>query len=186
MLRFDEFDDPCTSSKWTSRWITEKFSSGVLEISGEEPWQASASRYKEFSAGQGVLIRFQYTRGSEFEFHFDNPTWNIEPYRRFGISLSNNRARATTWQGVNGPRSERLSDDPDFEPGIWYTLLLALGKDGELGAQIWDPSDPLRVVKYHGWLDDKSSGLPWILQISANKGKVLIDSLTELSFSAIK
>ena len=186
VLRFDGFDDSCAFSKWTSRWITEKFSNGVLEISGEEPWQANASRYKEFSAGQGVLIRFQYTRGSEFEFHFDNPGWNSEPYRRFGINLFNNRARATTWQGINGPRSERLSDDPDFAPDIWYTLLLALGKDGEAVAQIWDPTDPLRVVKYHGWLDDKSSGLPWIFQISANKGKVLIDSLMEISFSAIK
>jgi len=186
VLRFDEFDDPCAFSKWTSRWKTEKFSNGILEITGEEPWQAFASRYKEFAAGQGVLIRFQYTHGSEFEFHFDNPAWNSEAYRRFGINVSNDRARAITWQGSTVPRSERLSDDPDFGPDIWYTLLLALGKDGELGAQIWDPTDPSRVDKYYGWLDDKSSGLPWIFQISVNKGKVLIDSLTEISLSEIK
>lgn len=186
VLRFDGFDDPCAFSQWTSRWTTEKFSNGVLEITGEEPWQAVASRYKEFSAGQGMLIRFQYTHGSEFEFHFDNRGWNSDLYRLFGINVFNNRARAITWQGSTVPRSERLSDDPDFAPDIWYTLLLALGKDGELGAQIWDPTDPKRVVKYRGGWDDKSSRLPWIFQISVNRGKVLIDSLTEISFSEIK
>jgi endonuclease/exonuclease/phosphatase family metal-dependent hydrolase len=186
VLRLARFDDACASSQWTSRWKTEQFLNGALEIIGEAPWQASTSRYKEFFAGQGILLRFQYTPGSEFEFHFDNPTWNIEPYRRFGINIFNSRARATIWQNSNGPRSERLSDDPDFAPNVWYTLLLALGKDGELGAQIWDPADLRRVVNYHGWLDDKSSAPPWIFQISANKGKVTIDSLTELSFSGIK
>lgn len=185
VLRFDGFDDPCAFSRWTARWQTEKISNGTLEIIGEEPWQALVTRYKTFFAGQGVLIRFQYVPGSQFELHFDKPAWNIEPYRRFGISIFNDHARAVTWQDTN-LRSEYLSDDPEFAPNVWYTLLLALVKEGELGAQIWDSTDPRRIIKYYGRLDNKSPELPWLFRINVNRGKVLVDSLTELALSEIK
>ncbi|MCI0478357.1 MAG: hypothetical protein L0Y55_19115, partial [Anaerolineales bacterium] len=185
-LRFDGLDDPCASSQWTSRWKTEKVSNGVLEINGEEPWQAFATRYKEFAEGQGILVRFQFTHGAEIEFDFDNAGWNTDRYRRFGVHISNDRARAILWQGLITKRSERLSDDPDFAPETWYTLLLALGKNGEFRAQIWDSADPARVVKYRGQLDALSPGLPWMFRIGANRGTVLIDSVTEIVFGALK
>ena len=186
ILRRDEFDDACVFSQWTSRWKTERFSSGILEIVGEEPWQAFASRYKEFAAGQGILLRFQFTPGSEFEFRLDTSTRNSEGYRRFGINVFNSRARAIVWQGSAAMRSERLSDDPEFASNLWHTLLLALGKGGEFVAQIWDATDPAGVVRYKGWLDHQSSALPWTLQIGAKEGKIMIDSLTEISFDGIK
>ena len=89
VLRVGQFDDPCALSQWASRWKTEKLSNGILEIIGEELWQASASRYREFTPGQGVLLRFQFTPGSEFEFLFDNPGYDLEPTRRFSINIFN-------------------------------------------------------------------------------------------------
>jgi endonuclease/exonuclease/phosphatase family metal-dependent hydrolase len=184
--RSDPFDDPCTFSRWNSRWKTEKFTNGRLEIAGEESWQAFASRYKQFSEGQGVILRFQFAKGSEFGIHFDNTAWNTGLYRRFGINVRDEKIRSTTWQGPTEIRLEDLSGNLDPAPDTWYNLLLALGRNGDLKVMVWDPARPSRTLQYRVHMGEQWTVLPWILEVGANKGSVWVDDFSEISFSAIK
>ncbi len=182
----DGFDNLCPFAVWTSRWKTERVWNGVLEITGEAPWQASVSRYRDLSPGQAVLLRFQFTRGSEFEISFENAAWNTDLYRRLGINLRDDAAQAVLWQGAADMRGENLKGDLYPKPDTWYQLLLALDQQNEFSVQMWEPGDPSHPLLYRAGLGDLPAPLYWTFSIGADKGRVSIDDYAELSFDAFK
>jgi endonuclease/exonuclease/phosphatase family metal-dependent hydrolase len=183
---FDGFDNVCPFAVWTSRWKTERVSNGILEIAGEAPWQASVSRYRDFIPGQAVLLRFRFTRGSEFEIGFENTAWNSDLYRRFGVNLRDDAAQAVLWQGAAGMRGENLKGDLYPKPDTWYQLLLALDKQNEFSVQMWEPGDPSHKLHYRERMGELPAQLRWTFSIGADEGQISMDDYTELSFDAFK
>lgn len=186
VLRIDKFDDLCTQIKWNSRWTTEKFANGILEIIGEEYWKAGVSRRKTFSEGQGVVLRFQFAKGTESEMFFDNDKWSTDPYRRFGISMRGDTVFTNVYQGKTGMGGKSLTGNFKPVPDTWYNLMIAVNKNGEFIETLWDVSDPSRVIRSRERLGEKWAGLTWRFAMGANKGKMLIDDYAEISFSEMK
>ncbi len=185
VLREERFDDPCALSKW-NLGAGAKFTNSVLEVNGREPWQSLVSRHREFPEGQGVILRFQAASESEFEIYLDNSGWNSDLYRRFGINVRGKTVRSILWQGNQLVRGENLGGDLEIVPGLVYVLLMAAGKDGELIAQVWEPTDPSQNHRVRHKLEDSRTELPWVFGIGANKGKVSIDSFAEIAFDGIR
>ena len=181
VLQFDAFDDPCSMTKWTSRWKTETISNGILEITGETSWQASVVRYREFSPGQGIALRFKFARGSEFEMSFDNGLWNTDRYRRFGLNLRADAAQAIVWQGATGIHGENLTGNLYPQPDSWYDLLMAQDRQGEFIVEIRDPREPLQSLQYRGRIDTPEPASSWLLGIGADKGKLSIDDFADIA-----
>ncbi len=180
IVQSDDLNSSCAFSRWASRWKTEKLSNGVLEIAGEAPWQASASPYKLFTPGQGVLLRFQFARGSEFEMSFDNGLWNSDQYRRFGFNLRPDATQAVVWQGAAGILGESLKGNLYPQPDTWYDLLLILDRQGEFSVELRDPREPKQSLAYRGHLDGAGGGTSWTFGIGADKGKLLVDEFAEI------
>jgi endonuclease/exonuclease/phosphatase family metal-dependent hydrolase len=186
VLRQERFDDPCVMTKWNLGIAQAKFSNAMLEVNGLEAWQSLVSRHREFVEGEGVILRFQPERDPEFELYFDNSGWNGDQYRRFGINVRGKVVRAILWQGNSSVRGENLTENPMLQSGGWYTLLLAVGKGGDLIARLWDPADPTTNYQFRDKLGEMRTELPWVFGIAANKGTVSIDSFAEIAFDEIK
>lgn len=186
VLRQERFNDPCAASRWNLGIASAKFANAMLEVNGVETWQSLVSRHRELVEGQGIVLRFQTAIDSEFELYFDNSGWNGDAYRRFGINVRGRAAHGILWQGNSLVRGENLTYDPKLEPGVWYSLLLVAGKDGDLIAQLWNQADPATIYQFREKLGDRRTDLPWVFGIAANKGKVSIDSFAEIAFGGVK
>lgn len=186
VVRMDRFDDTCSQSKWNSSWTTEKIENGVLEVGGEEAWEGGVSRLKEFKEGQGIVLRFQFAKGTEANLFFDSSKWNTDPHRRFGINILNNKVLTDAYQGKTGIGDKVLVGNLRPLPDTWYNLMIVITKDGELFETIWDPSNPAQIMRYREKFGDKWAGLTWRFSTGANRGKLLIDDFIEFSFSDIK
>jgi endonuclease/exonuclease/phosphatase family metal-dependent hydrolase len=186
ILRFDNFENTCTKSKWNSDWTTEKFSEGMIAVVGEGNWQSGVSRNKDFSEGQGVILRFMFEKGTEASLFIDNGDWNTDPYRRFGLSIEQDSIQTDLWQGREGMGGKNLNGNFEPKPETWYNLMIVISKNGEFLEAIWDPNDPTRVISYQEQLGKKWIGFPWRFSIGTNIGNVLIDDYSEIIFDKIK
>lgn len=186
VLRFDNFEDACTKSKWNSDWTTEKFSDGVIAVVGEDYWKAGISRNKDFSEGQGVVLRFKFEKGTEANIFFDSGDWSTNSYRRFGINIRQDSVQTDLWQGNTGMGGKNLNGNFKPKPETWYNLMIVISKNGEFLEAVWEPNDPTQVVTYHEQLGEKWTGLTWLFSIGANTGTVLIDDFSEIVFDKIK
>jgi endonuclease/exonuclease/phosphatase family metal-dependent hydrolase len=186
VLRYESFDEACALSRWVTRGKTEKISGGVFEISGEAPWQAFASRHQEFSEGQAATFRFKVSEATEFQAYLDSGKWNTDSYRRFGISARDWRAQSFAWQGQTTIRNQELGDDFRLSPDVWYTLMFSVGRNGEWSVRIWDSDAPSRTFRDYAQLGEAWNSLPWVFRIAVNRGKVVIDDWTEVSFSTLR
>lgn len=184
--RRENFQDACVMSKWNSRWSTEKITKNGLEIEGEERWQAFATRYKEFVPGQGILVRLQFSPASEFEMYFENGSFSSDVYRRYGINVRDRALQSIAWESRTQRRGENFGEGARLSTASWYYLLLAVSKSGEMLVQVWDPSDFSRALKTRQRLGEGAAALPWTFQVAVNRGKVLVDEVTEISFSDLK
>lgn len=186
VLRLDNFEDACTKPKWNSDWATEKFSDGVITVIGEEYWKAGVSRNKDFSEGEGIVLRFKFEKGTEANIFFDSGDWSTSPYRRFGINIRQDSVQTDLWQGKTGMGDKNLNGNFKPKPETWYNLMIVISKDGEFLEAVWEPDNPGHVITYHQQLGDNWTGLTWRFKIGANKGKVLIDDFSEIVFDKIK
>ncbi|HNE05486.1 MAG TPA: endonuclease/exonuclease/phosphatase family protein, partial [Anaerolineales bacterium] len=185
VLRFDNIEDACTKPKWNSDWTTEKFSDGVIAIVGEDYWKAGVSRNKDFSEGQGVVLRFKFEKGTEANIFFDSGDWSTNPYRRFGMNIRQDSVQTDLWQGKTGMGGKNLNGNFKPKPETWYNLMIVISKNGEFLEAVWEPNDPSQVVTYHEQLGEKWTGLTWRFSVGANTGNVLIDDFSEIIFDKI-
>ncbi len=184
--RSERFDGACSLSQWSSRWKTERLTNGVLEIEGEEPWKAYAFRHREFARGEGVLLRFQYAKASEFEIYLDNAGWSTDRYRRFGINFRADAVQSVIWQSSTDVHGENLNGNLSVRPDAWFSLLLAIDKQGEVLVRSWDLADPSHSMKFQQPMGTPWTEMPWVLRVGVNMGKVLIGDMLELSFDSIR
>ncbi len=160
-----------------------KVTNGVLEVIGKD-WNGLV-RKGEFQEGDGILVNFKYTKGSEFELLFDKGEWYTDPYKRFGIYLAVDYAESNLWDGKNGLGFNYLRGNFYLAPDTWYSLLMALGKDGDFFAIVWDPSNPDKIINDRRKIEDWK-GITWTFRIGANEGTILFDDLMEVKFDTIK
>lgn len=178
ITRIDNFDD---NNGW--EMYTGKVSSGTLEIVGKD-WN-SITRRQAFKEGDGIIVNFKYTKGAEFEMLFDKGEWWTDPYKRFGVYIVTDYAETNLWDGKNGLGGNYLRGNFYLAPDTWYSLVMALGKDGNFFALIFDPSNPEKFIKDRRKIDGYQ-GITWTFKMGANVGVVSYDDYMEINFDSIK
>jgi hypothetical protein len=154
----------------------------VLQIEGHNDWNGLIRKGSTLD-GTGVILSFKYSRDPEFEMFFDHGEWDTDPYRRFGVYILS-YPRTNLWQGKNG-WWRNLQGNFQPQPDTWYSMLMAIGENGEFLAVIWDPLDPGRTITYHEEIGGDWSGLTWTFKIGANVGTAQFDDFIRFSFTDI-
>lgn len=170
-----------------SGWGTDSssFQNGKLSLVGKN-WENGITRDQLFTDYQGVIVDFQYSKGSVLEMYVDYGNWFTDAYKRFGIYVDNNSPQVNVFSGKNALGGARLSGNLRLKPDTVYTLMMTVLPGGEFFAAIWDPSDPSKAVYYHETIGKKWSDLQWRFAMNAATGNVLFDNFREVTFEGLK
>ncbi len=187
-VRVTAFDDFTTADGWTTYNLgTGVLQDGVFQITGQEDWSSGLVRNTTFSEGQGVVLDFKYSKGSEFEFILEAGEYQTESYRRFGV-FGFEFPQANLTQGPNALGHKNLQGNFQPHPDTWYNFMVGIGFDGNFIAVIWAPSDPSDFIIYKESIGEKWDNLTWTFTAkAADTGMSLyLDKFAEIAFSAIK
>jgi hypothetical protein len=185
VLYHDDFNE-LTSIRWDYTLSKVGSSGGLVEITGQSFWDTDLYRRRAFKEGEGVLVLFKYDSGAEFGLYLDDGNWQTPNYKRWGIYYAGTRLGTDIWQGSSGPGERDLEGNLSPRPDTWYYLLLAVGKEADFVAQVWEHDNPSQQAKYRRTFGEEWAGQTWEFTIDANKGKAYVDSFTEISFNGIK
>lgn len=184
MLYHDDFDS-LTSSQWDYTLSSVRASDGLVKITGQSFWATSLYRRRAFKEGEGVLVLFKYDSGAEFELYLYDGNWQMSNYKRWGI-YAGTELVMNIWQGSSGLGGQHLEGNLSPRPDTWYYLLLAVGKEADFVALVWEHDNPSRQAKYRRTFSEEWAKQTWEFMIGANKGNAYVDSFTEISFNEIK
>jgi hypothetical protein len=179
IVKYENFDN---GKDW-ELFDGSRITNGTLEIVGNG-WNGLANK-TNLKAGDGILVNFKYTKGSVFESFFDYGAWATSPYKRFGVYLDHDYARANSYEGTKGLGGNYLRGNFYLAPDTWYTLLLAIGNNGDFFALVYDPTNPEKLIKEKQSIERWSS-VNWTFRIGADKGTILYDDFMIIKFDNIK
>jgi hypothetical protein len=176
IVSIDTFDQP-TNANWDLSKGGE-INNGVLKVD-----EALITHSSDYNESNGIVVNFKYTKDSKLTASF----FQIDPPRQFIVSLSRHVVGIALFEGskclecTDSPLRGNLSPQPD----TWYSLLMAIGKNGDLLGIIWDPVNPSKVImarrKIENW-----SGSTWKFFLATHDGTVSFDDFTEIEFESIK
>jgi len=101
------------------------------------------------------------------------------------VYLVTDYAQSNLWDGQKGLGFKYLRGNFYLAPDNWYSLLMALGKDGDFFAIIYDPSNPDKFIKDRRKIDGWQ-GITWAFKMGVNEGIVSYDDYMEINFDGIK
>jgi hypothetical protein len=182
------FDDFSSVDGWTPyNPGTGSLLDGAFQITGQEDWSSGLVRNKSFDEGQGVVLEFKYSKGSEFEFILEAGEYQTDSYRRFGV-FGFEFPQANLTQGPNDLGHKNLQGNFQPHPDTWYNFMVGIGFDGNFIALIWAPSDPSDFIIYKESIGEKWDNLTWTFTAkAADTGMSLyLDNFAEISFAGIK
>ena len=181
VVRVDSFDDP-QAGGWDLQ--IGQVEGGVLEIPGNENYDG-AFRLREFSAGEGAMIDFQFEPGSVFEIFLDRGEYSSEDYARIGAYIEggqafvNGRAQGTNIEGT-------FTGSLTLEADTTYSYLIAVLDDGEFLQVIWDSSNPSQTLSFRDRFDPSWSRLGLTFFVQAGAGQIRFDNFREIGFGGAK
>ncbi len=180
LVGLDTFDNP---SGWT---LPDEISNGRLLLRGlgGSNWHGLSNR-AIFQEDNGVIINFQFTPGEFFEMYFEQGPWTTRLYKRFGVYVNQDHSNANLFVGRQRTDFHLLAGNLSLEPATWYSLLMAVGRDGNFLAVIWDPTNPGNNLQYRAVIENWK-GLDWAFRIQVNQGLILFDDFEEVVFDDMK
>lgn len=182
----DDFDYLDKWFKWSPDSGT--LSDGMFELTGLKGWMSGLELRDHLVEGQGVVVKYKTMKNKDFnsEFVFVSGAWQTDSFRQFGI-YNGMQPKADLYQGNNGLGWNNLHGNLTLKADTWYNLLLAIGKNGEFLAVIWNPDNPTQQIRYHETIGKKWAGLNYKFQAKANIGETMfIDEFLKISFDEIK
>ncbi len=168
---------------WTDGPV--KISDNVVTIEGKEYWASGFGKEDaEYSPGMGVMFKYHFSKGSQFEYYLDVGDWDTTGYKRYGIYQTGQNPSLNLWEGKNWLKGggNYLNGNLKSKPEDWKQVALAIGKDGTFTTVIWDPADPSQIKQNTHTFGEKWSSKTWRFIIGANKGTIIIDDYCEFSF----
>jgi hypothetical protein len=184
ILSVDQFNDINNWNTWNSQ--TANLADGIVEIQGQPNWEGGFVQTQKISEGMGIVVEFKNASGTEYEFATDTGAWDTDTFRSFGI-YGGNIPKADLWQGKNNIGGNKLMGNLSLKKDAWYSLAIAIGRDGDFFAAIWDLKDPTHKAIYHEKLGEKWTGQTWDFLVQSDKGTIIyLDNFSIFSFSAVK
>jgi serine/threonine protein kinase len=182
VLALDTFDDP-QGNGWNI--ASGRVENGLMELTGNENWYG-ASHHGSLRENEGVMIDFTYAADSLSEIYVENGAWDTDQYRRFGVYLGSSQAQTNQYVGRSDHGGANLPGNLRFEPGISYSILIAILPEGELLQAIWNPSNISEALFYREKFDESWAGLSWTFWIGVNTGTIQFDNFHAIRFSSAK
>jgi len=184
ILSYDSFEN-MNNWDWDSQ--TGNINNGVFEMQGKSFWGSSFSLKQKLVDGDGVMLKFKLQKVSgESEFVFLTGDWQTDSFRQFGI-YNSKRPKADLFQGKNGLGGNNLNGNLTLQPDTWYYIIMAIGKNGEFLAVMWDPNNEGHRAVYNETINEKWVGKNWTFMPKANEGETLyVDEFYRISFGEIK
>lgn len=186
VIKTDSFDNLNNWDTWNPG--TGKISNGMFELQGQAGWISGLVFKQKLSDGYGVVLKYKTAKNADFqsEYVFATGEFQTDSLRQFGV-YNGKRPKADLYQGKNGIGFNNLHGNFSLKADTWYNLLMAVGKNGEFLAVIWNPDDPSQQLIYHETIGEKWTGLSWEFQAKANIGETMyIDDFLLFTFSEIK
>jgi hypothetical protein len=184
VLYYDDLDQ-LSSTQWYYTDGYVQASGGLAEITGTSDWAAMLTSRWSLNEGECVVVLFKYNADAELVILLDHGEWGTSSYKRWGIYFWGNEFEPSVWKGETQDPSNELEGDLTIEPDKWYYLLLAITRDAEFVAQIWERDDPTHKSECRRAFDGSWAGLTWSFCVDANSGKIYVDDFTVISFSEI-
>jgi hypothetical protein len=183
VLSYDPFDN-MDNWDWDSQ--TGSNVNGVFEMQGTSVWASSFSFKQQLAEGNGIILKFKLQKASaQSEFVFDTGDWQTDSFRQFGI-YNGRQPQADLFQGKNDIGGNYLIGNLYLKPATWYNILMAIGKNGEFLAVIWDPTNESHRDIYHETIGEKWAGQNWSFMPKENKGETItVDDFYQISFAGI-
>ena len=179
VVQIDTFDD---ASGWEAG---AQISNGELLLAGTGDDWHGVSRKAVFQEGEGVVTRFRFSGREFFELYFEKGSWDTRGYKRFGIYVHRGYGEANLFIGQEGRGSNRLPGNLSLSPETWYSLFMAVGKDGDFLAVLWDPSSPDKSIRYREKIQAWAH-INWQFRIQVNEGTIFFDDFQEIEFDGIR
>jgi hypothetical protein len=186
VMVIDNLDNLLNWDIWNSG--TGNISSGMFELTGQAGYESGLVYGDRIGEGDGILLRYKTLNNKDYksEFVLASGEWQTESFRQFGI-YNGKIPKADLMQGNNWIGGNNLHGNLVLKADTWYNLLVAIGKDGELLAVIWNPDDPSQKSVYVENLGKKWEGLNFEFQSKADKGETMyIDDFMLIKFDEIK
>ena len=184
ILSFDPFDN---GNNWDWNRETSSFHDGIFEIKGKSFWASSFALKQAFKEGDGLKINFKLLNANgQSEFVFLTGEWLTDSFRQFGIWNDRN-PRADLFQGENMLGGNNLVGNLSLQPDMWYSIIMAIGKNGEFFSVMWDPRSEGHSAVYREGLGEKWIGKTWLFLPKVNEGEILyVDDFYRFSFGEIR
>ena len=154
ILSYDPFDN---GNNWDFDQ-TSKINNGVLEMQGKSFWASSFSLKQQLQEGDGAMLKFKLLKANgQSEFVFVTGDWQTDSFRQFGI-YNSKRPKADLFQGKNGLGGNNLIGNLTLQPDTWYYIIMAIGKNGQFLAAMWDPNNEGHRAVYNETIGGKMDG----------------------------
>ena len=178
IVSIDTFDQPANAN-----WDLSKggeISNGVLEVD-----EALIFHSSDYNESNGIVVNFKYTKDAKITASF----LQTDPPRQFVVAFPGHVIQIALFEGSKclecTYKHNLFRGNLSLQSDTWYSLLMAIGKNGDLIGIIWDPVDPSKVImarrKMENW-----SGSTWKFFLYTHDGTVSFDDFTEIEFESIK
>ncbi|MGE5071829.1 MAG: hypothetical protein ACM3MF_00235 [Anaerolineae bacterium] len=184
IVTHDPFDNLVN---WKYQNDTSFLKNGVLQMTGIPDWHSHFSYKKQFKDGTGLLISFKVEQANDrSEFVLVTGDWLTDSFRQFGL-YNAPKPKADLFQGRLNLGGYNVMGNLTIRPGAWYSLLLAVGRDGHFLAVAWDPNDPAQRAVYDLLGKEPWAGRSWTFYPKATEGEtVYMDDFYRIAFTSIK
>jgi hypothetical protein len=185
ILYHDGFDN---LNKWDWNDQTSTLSNNVFEMRGTSFWASSLILKQSLLEGDAVMLKFKVQKANgQSEFVFSTGEWQTDGFRQFGI-YNGISPMADLFQGKNGIGGPYLHGNLTLKPDNWFYVLMAIGKNGNFLAVMWDPNNEAHRDVYNEKLSAyKWAGKTWGFHIGEDEGETIsVDNFYRITFGEIK
>ena len=162
-------------------------SNGMFVLKGQADWGSGVVFNQLLTEGYGVIINFKAEKNANLKAQiiFNAGEFNTDYYRQFGF-YTGNYPQTDLFQGKNGTGFNNLVGNFSPVANAWYSVLMAIGNNGELLAVIWNPSDSTKRLVHHVKMGEKWANRNWQFLATADIGETLyLKDFNLLTFGAI-
>lgn len=157
-----------------------------LQLSGRNAFSTYVAS-PAFSPGQGILAWFKLS-GPGVEFFIAQNERDTPSYKRFGgaIYITNRMETIIRDGSDNHLSNQEMSGPLEFNSEDWYGLFIGADKNGGLHFLVWNWVNPDQVAWHEFQGGSAWASGQWRFFIQADKGRVLLDDFTNISFDAFR
>jgi len=168
----DNFD---TVDNWhTFNTGSGAVSNGMFVLTGQADWNSGVVFNPALTEGFGVMVNIKTKKNADLKSQLilNAGEYNTDNYRQFGFYNGSN-PQTNLFQGKNGLGFKKLEGNLSPVANAWYSALMAIGRNGELLAVIWNPTDPSKRLIHHVKLGAAWAGLSWQFLAQADIGETV-------------